>query len=165
MQLTDRCARRVEPVGRLTTFHKSLRCGHDFALNGRYIAYMARTFGRLSLWIPRILGFGLCVFIGLFALDAFAGGASGEAVLAFAIHLIPALALLVLVALSWRREWIGGIGFVALAAAYAASVGRGHPDWVLVISGPLFMVGLSYFWTWRHRAKPPRVGDNPASPA
>ncbi len=91
----------------------------------------------------------MCVFLGLFALDAFSENASGKAVLVFAIHLIPALVLLVLVAVSWRREWLGGISFVALGAAYAATVGRSHPDWVLVISGPLFAVGALYLWAWR----------------
>jgi hypothetical protein len=110
---------------------------------------MARRIPALVLWAPRILGLGVCVFLGLFALDAFSENASGKAVFAFAIHLIPALVLLVLVAVSWRREWLAGISFVALAAAYAATVGRSHPDWVPVISGPLFVVGALYLWTWR----------------
>lgn len=131
-------------------FHRFLAPLHGLAPRAPSIAYMTRTFARLLLWGPRILGLGLCVFIGLFAVDAFTENASpGGNLLAFAIHLIPALVLLLLVALSWRREWVGGIACIALAALYAASVGRSHPDWILVISGPLFIVGALFLWSWR----------------
>ena len=111
---------------------------------------MTRTSARLLLWGPRILGVGLCVFVGLFALDAFSENASlGAALAGFAVHLIPALVLLLLVALSWRWEWVGGLACIALAALYAASVAGSHPDWILVISGPLFLVGALFLWSWR----------------
>jgi hypothetical protein len=96
------------------------------------------------------LGVGL--FLGLFALDAFSESASGRAFLAFVVHLIPAFLLFVLVAVSWTREWLGGIAFITLAVAYAATVGARHPDWVAAISGPLFVVGGLYLWSWRWRA-------------
>jgi hypothetical protein len=91
-------------------------------------------------------------FLGLFALDAFSEGkpfvrAVGE----FVIHLLPAAVVLAIVALAWRREWIGALAFGALAIAYAASV-PSRVDWILVISGPLFVIGALYWWCWRARA-------------
>jgi len=112
---------------------------------------MAATSGRLLIWTPRILGVLVSAFIGLFALDAFSDGRSFvEALPDFFIHLIPAFVLLALVGLSWRWEWIGGVAFMGLAALYALTMANGHLDWMLVISGPLLVVGALYLWSWRH---------------
>lgn len=114
---------------------------------------MATTSGRLLLWSPRILGILVSLFIGLFALDAFSQGKPlFQAIPDFVIHLIPALMLLVLVGASWRREWIGGVAFVGLAVVYA-TMAREHLDWILVISGPLIVVGALFLWSWRHHSE------------
>jgi hypothetical protein len=103
------------------------------------------------LWCPRLLGIAVGVFLGLFALDAFAPGKPLDRALTdFAIHLVPAALVLGIVALSWRRPWFGGVAFVLLAAAYALTV-RFRLDWVLAISGPLLTVGLLFLWSWRHQ--------------
>lgn len=103
---------------------------------------------RTLTWAARILGIAVAVFVGIFALDAFAPDKPiGRALLDFGVHLVPALVVLVLVALSWRRAWLGGVGFVALAVAYAMWA-RSRPDWVLVISGPLVAAGLLFFLSW-----------------
>lgn len=100
-------------------------------------------------WAARILGIGLAVFLGLFALDAFEPGTPPvQAALAFVIHLLPSAVVLVVVASAWRREWIGALAFTGLAIAYAVMV-RFHADWVLGISGPLLVVGTLFFWSWR----------------
>lgn len=100
-------------------------------------------------WAARILGIGLAVFLGLFALDAFEPGTPpAQAALAFLIHLLPSAVVLVVVASAWRREWIGALAFTGLAIAYAVMV-RFHADWVLGISGPLLVVGTLFFWSWR----------------
>jgi hypothetical protein len=106
---------------------------------------------KLLLWSPRILGILTCLFIGLFALDAFGPGKGlMQALLDFAVHLIPSLVLLVVVALSWRWPWVGGVVFTAGAAAYAY-LAAGHPSWIAIISGPLLTVGVLFFWSWRHQ--------------
>jgi hypothetical protein len=90
------------------------------------------------------------IFLGLFALDAFGPGKPVvQALTDFAIHLAPAAAVLAIVALSWHRQWIGGIAFVLLAVAYALIV-RFRFDWIVAISGPLLTVGLLFLWSWRH---------------
>lgn len=107
---------------------------------------------RLLLWTPRILGILVSAFIGLFALDAFSPARPIlDALPDFLVHLVPAATILGLVLVSWRWEWIGAFGFLVLAVTYSTTVGRGHADWVLAISGPLLIVGALYFWSWQRR--------------
>jgi hypothetical protein len=100
------------------------------------------------LWIARLAGLGICLFLGVFALDAFDGRPIGEAIPAFAIHLGPAGLCAAVVAIGWRRWWAGALGFGVLAAAYAAIVYRpgtgARLDWIAAISGPLMFVALLY---------------------
>ena len=114
---------------------------------------MTTTSGRLLLWSPRILGILVSLFIGMFALDAFSPGTSFvEALPDFLVHLIPAFVLIALVAMSWRWTWIGGVAFIGLAIFYALTMSRGRIDWMLVISGPLAIVGALYLWNWFHHS-------------
>ena len=106
-------------------------------------------------WLPRILGIAVALFVGLFALDAFGQGRPlAQAVGDFAIHLIPALVLLGVVAVAWRYPWVGAVAFMGLAVAYAISVRR--VDWIAVIAGPLFLVGVLFLLAGA-RAPAPRV--------
>jgi hypothetical protein len=112
---------------------------------------MTTRYARLLRWAPRVLGIALCLFLGMFALDAFEEGkAWWRSIPDFLLHLIPSFLVLAFVAISWRREWIGGYGFLGLALAYAVLV-RFRVDWVLTISGPLLVVGLLFLWSWRAR--------------
>src|SRR5687768_8736313 len=115
---------------------------------------MSATSARLLLWSPRILGILVSVFIGAFALDAFGEGKPFlPAIFEFVIHLIPAFVLLALVVASFRWEWIGGMAFVGLALVYAMTMSRGRLDWMLVISGPLAVVGVLFLWSWFRRRR------------
>jgi hypothetical protein len=106
------------------------------------------------LWTARILAIGIGLFLALFALDAWeAGKPVSRRVTDVVIHLLPSLAVLAVVALSWRRQWIAGVAFVGLAAAYAGTV-RFRLDWVLVISGPLLTAGLLFLWSWLQGYEP-----------
>jgi hypothetical protein len=106
----------------------------------------------LLLWGPRVLGTLVCLFLGLFALDAFDGARTfAQALPDFAMHVAPVLILLAVVGVSWRREWVGALVFTGLAAAYGYFA-RDHVSWIPVISGPLLIVGILYGWSWlRHR--------------
>jgi O-antigen ligase len=110
---------------------------------------MTRTSGRLLLWAPRLLGAVTCLFLGLFALDAFSEERTFlQALPAFAIHLAPAAFLCGIVAASWKREWVGGTVFVVCSVAYIG-LARGRLDWVLLVSGPLLVVGTLFLLSWR----------------
>ena len=89
----------------------------------------------------------MCAFLAVFALDAGAPGTPWPQRAAdVLVHLLPAILVVVVLALSWRRQWIGGFAFVALAVAYAVMV-RFRLDWIAVISGPLLLVGMLFFWS------------------
>jgi small-conductance mechanosensitive channel len=65
---------------------------------------------QLLYWAPRALCIVIAVFISMFALDVFGGGKGFlETTLALLIHLIPTYVILILLAVSWRRVWIGGV--------------------------------------------------------
>lgn len=98
---------------------------------------------RLAYWAPRVLGLLTAAFLGLFALDAFAGRSFREGLGEFIIHLAPAALLLALVAISWRYERFGAGVFFLLALGYALMV-NWRLDWVAAVSGPLVLVGLLF---------------------
>ena len=124
---------------------------------------MPKRSDALLLWVPRILGILVCLFLSLFALDAFSGGKPVvQALRDFVIHLSPMLVLLGVVALSWRWEWIGGMVFTALALRYGY-VARQHVSWVLTVAGPLLIVGLLFLLSWsQHRRIHGLTQDGPS---
>lgn len=103
-------------------------------------------------WSPRLLGILTALYLAVFALDAFGEGEGlGAALPGLLLHLLPTAAVLAVVALAWHRAWIGALGFLALATAYAA-LALGRPTWVLAIAGPLALVGVLYLAScvWPH---------------
>jgi len=110
--------------------------------------------GKLILWSPRVLGVLVCLFLGMFAMDAFGNGNTFvQAIPDFAIHILPVVILLAVVGVSWRWEWVGALVFTGLAAWYSY-VARSHVSWVAVIAGPLLVVGILFFWSWIRRKEP-----------
>lgn len=98
----------------------------------------------LLRWAPRVLGIGLSVFVGLFALDAFRSDATFAAQIGdFLGHLVPAIALLLVVILGWRRPLIAGAILLSLALGYALWAHE-HPSWVIAIGGPIMLVGVLF---------------------
>jgi hypothetical protein len=102
----------------------------------------------IILWSARLLALAIGVFLALFAVDEWTSEKPpSRALTGVVLHLLPSAAMLAVVVLSWRRQWIGGLVFVALAVAYAVIV-RFRLDWVLAISGPLLAAGLLFLWSW-----------------
>lgn len=100
-------------------------------------------------WTPRILCAGMAIFLSLFALDSFHEGKGIWAgVGAFLVHLVPTYIVLGVLALAWRRPWLGALGMGAAGIGYWAMAWR-HPIWVLGISGPLFAIAVLYLCSWR----------------
>ncbi len=110
---------------------------------------------RLLYWMPRILTIAFAIFISLFALDVFrAGKGFWEVTLALLIHLIPTAVVLGVLALSWRREWIGAIIYIAMAILYIFRTwGRFPLSTYLIIAGPLILIGVLFMLNWFLREK------------
>ncbi|MHC1769401.1 MAG: hypothetical protein AB9869_34810 [Verrucomicrobiia bacterium] len=114
---------------------------------------MTTTAKRLLFWIPRILCLVFAAFISIFALDVFGEGLGfWRTSLALLMHLIPTFLILIVLAVSWRWEWVGAILFTALALLYLfTSWGQLHWSAYVVISGPLCLLGVLFLlnWVWR----------------
>ncbi len=107
----------------------------------------------LLRWVSRCAAFLLILFLAFFAADTFTGPGDGfERLRDALLHLLPALACLLIVVVAWRKAWIGSLAFGLLAGIYALWASD-RPDWVLAISGPLGVVALLYAWAWWSRPK------------
>ncbi len=108
---------------------------------------------QLIYWAPRTLSIVFALFLILFAFDVFEENAGfWKTLLAFLMHIIPTFVVLGVLVVSWRREWIGGIAYIALAICYIIMQwGRFPLMTYLAISGPLVMTGLLFLLNWYHR--------------
>ncbi len=116
---------------------------------------MNTSLNRLLFWAPRILCLLFAGFLGIFAADVF-GADYGfwKTMLALLIHLIPTWLMLIVLAIAWRWERVGGILLIGLGAFYLfAFHGRFHWSAYLCISGPLFLGGILFFLSWLSRRK------------
>jgi hypothetical protein len=109
---------------------------------------------QLLYWTPRGLCIAFAMAISLFALDVFGEGRGfWTTILALLMHLIPTAILLIVLALSWRWEWVGGVLFTALGVLYLVMFwGKFALSVYLLISGPLFLVGILFLMNWVSRA-------------
>lgn len=104
-------------------------------------------------WAPRVLGIGVSLFVGAFALDAFSQGLPfAQALPDFLMHALPGIVLLAAVALAWHREWLGACAFIGAAALYAV-MAPDRTDWILAIAGPLLLTGLLFLAGWVQRRR------------
>jgi TctA family transporter len=109
----------------------------------------------LLYWSPRVLGILVAIFVSLFALDVFGEGYNfWETIIALAMHLIPTAIILIILAIAWRRERIGGFLFIVLGVLYIALFWD-PSRWpaYLIISGPLFLTGLLFIFDGYYREK------------
>lgn len=83
----------------------------------------------LLVWTPRIIAIfftGLVLLLG---------------------DILPALIVLVVLVLSWKWSWIGGILFLTALMAYLA--GKDH--WEAIIYVPLFIISILFLLGWVYR--------------
>jgi hypothetical protein len=110
---------------------------------------------RLLFWTPRILCLLFAGLLSLFALDVFAEHHGfWNVTRALLLHLLPTGLVLLLLGLSWRWEWVGGLLLPALGAFYLVAFwGRFHWSAYAIISGSLFLLGGLFLLSWRQRAR------------
>jgi hypothetical protein len=118
---------------------------------------------RLLVWAPRVLGIAMALFLSVFALDAFSEPAGLlERAGALAVHLTPSASVALMVAVAWRWELAGALGFAALGVTYLALAHDRFP-WttLMAIPGPLLFTGALLVASWavrRHRDRAPSSG-------
>ena len=97
-------------------------------------------------WAPRVLGLAFAAFLSIFALDVFGHGSGfWGTLLALLMHLIPTFLVLGALLIAWRREGIGALLFIALAAVYLLwAVQRLPPSAYAGIAGPLLLIALLF---------------------
>jgi len=104
-------------------------------------------------WLPRVLGILSILYIGVFALDVFTPGVPiREALLGLAIHLLPNSVLVVVLAVAWKHERVGGLLFI-LVSLLPFLLLR-NPTWVnTLLAGPFFVTGVLFLASaqWRQR--------------
>lgn len=97
---------------------------------------------KVIYWAPRVL---MIIFIGMisaFALDAFTEYSGISAILAFFIHMVPSIILIIFLMIAWIREKIGFYIFAGLGIIFGvffnAFTGAGFfflvlPIWMIAI--------------------------------
>ncbi len=114
---------------------------------------MTKTAKRLLFWTPRVICILFAMFLSLFALDVFDEGQSvWKTILELAIHLVPTYIIVIVLIVSWRWEWIGDILFIGLGLFYIVwAWGRFPLVAYVLISGPLFLIGVLFMFNWVNR--------------
>jgi len=117
---------------------------------------------KLIYWAPRVVALAFTAFLALFSLDIFDGhyGFWGT-VVGLLMHNIPVFVLMIIIALAWRREWVGALGFflagllylgLVLASALKNPLEFYMLSYSLIIAGPAFLVGGLFLLNWRRRS-------------
>jgi len=117
---------------------------------------------KLLYWTPRILSILFICFLFLFSLDVYEPGMSvGDVALGLFMHNIPALIMIVLLIIAWRKEIVGAISFIGAGLLYIGLVTFDVVNselpwylaisWSLTIAGPAFLIGILYLINWRKR--------------
>ncbi|HUB19176.1 MAG TPA: hypothetical protein VL990_11125 [Acidobacteriaceae bacterium] len=118
---------------------------------------MSHSAARLLYWSPRIVTLAFAIFLSLFALESFQE-AHGfwHLALAFAVNLVPALIVVVVLLAAWRWEWMGAVAFAGLAVWYSWSMlHRHHLTWPIFmgIPFPLLAIAGLFLANWFERAR------------
>jgi hypothetical protein len=122
----------------------------------------------LVYWLPRALCVAFAAFLGVFALDVFMmeGMTPLQTAGALALHLLPSLALLGVLAVTWSHEWIGAALFPALAIGHLVMAwGRLRPAAHLAVELPMLVIGALFLANWRmrrHEEEHPEATHRPA---
>lgn len=107
--------------------------------------------------IPRLLSICAIAFVSLFALDSFDHGTLGEQILAFLLHMIPSFVLMIILAIAWKWELIGGFLYIFLGIALSPYIfmhnyRMNHSIWISVevialITFPFILAGSLFVWS------------------
>lgn len=106
----------------------------------------------LSLWwIPRIAGILFALFLTVFSFDVFGQGEPvWKTAMAFIIHNIPTIVLLIVMYFSWRRSWLGAMAFFVLGVVFFLLMPNKAKSIFIVL--PLLITAVLFFLNWVFRS-------------
>jgi hypothetical protein len=106
---------------------------------------------------PRVAAIAIIFFVSLFSLDVFGmDGTPLQLVGAFILHSLPALVMILLLVVAWKRPVVGFVTFLLaglffLRFIFFTEMGFLH---FLLFSGPLLLISALFYADWRW-LKPP----------
>lgn len=115
---------------------------------------------KIIFWTPRIAGIVIAVFVSLFALDVFdMEGSIWEKIGGFIIHALPAIIMGIVVALAWKRDWLGFVVFLIAAIFFLRFLLGNSEGWlgmILLFSGPMAAIAALFWanWKWKDELHP-----------
>lgn len=121
---------------------------------------MKNEISKFVFWTPRILSIIFIAFLALFSLDVFGNGYSfWETVVGLFMHNIPVFILIAILAVSWKREIVGAVGFFLGGLLYIYSAFSRAGDWRMAliwsaqIAGTAFVIGGFFLANWIKKKK------------
>ena len=115
---------------------------------------MTHTWERWLFWTPRLLSILFAAFLGVFAADAFSESRGPWSTAAgLILHLVPSAAILLMLVIAWRREWLGGLLYLAFGLVFLVA-SWGSADWIglgamSVLPLVIALGFLAHWWLWR----------------
>jgi len=107
---------------------------------------------RIIHWAPRVAAIMIIFFTSLFSLDVFEmEGSPLELLGAFLIHNIPAIVMIIILILAWKRPVVGFVAFLVAAVLFAAFFVRdiySLPNLLLFVF-PILLVALLFYADWK----------------
>jgi len=110
-------------------------------------------------WTPRILSIIFIGFLTLLSLDVFGTGLNfWETAMAFFMHNLPVLFLIITLIISWKYEIVGGIIFILAGLFYVTLIMKNPFEWyaiiwIIQISGVAFLIGTLFLIGWFKKQK------------
>lgn len=123
--------------------------------NNNYMSLLQTVKHALLLtlwWLPRIFSILFALFLGVFSFDIF-GKSLGpwKAGWLFTIHNIPTIIIVVILILSWKRSWLGGVSFILLGIIFFfLQPDKGNSLFTIV---PLLIIGMLFLLNWSLRSE------------
>lgn len=125
---------------------------------------MGEKLFKLVYWAPRVLTILFLCFLALFSLDVFEPGLGfWQVALGLLMHNLPVLVLAAVLAVSWKRELVGGVVFTAVGVLFGGQMvmeafSGGRLEWpgllnALIIAGPALVIGVLFLVGWREKRK------------
>lgn len=118
---------------------------------------------KILYWAPRILSILFICFLALFSIDVFEQGkGTGEILIGLFVHNIPAIIMIVILVIAWRKEIVGaicylGVGFLYIGLVTFNVINSELPWYVIkgsmAVAGPAFIIGILFLINWKKRTK------------